>query len=82
MRLVHDSDPGRGTAAAVPVVLEIVNHGRVDLACVASLAHWHSANLGTAAPGRTLEVNLLHEARTGVLNLLYSSRDPMPVEAI
>ena len=82
MRLVRDSDLASGTAGEVRVVLEIANHGRADMACTASLAHWYSADLGTAAPGTTLEVVLWHEPRTGVLNLLNTARDRMPVVAI
>ena len=79
---VHYSDIARGIADAERVVLEIANHGRVELACTASLAHWYSADLGTAAPGTALEVILWHDPGTGVLNLLNPWQDRMPVEAI
>lgn len=71
-----------GTEGADPVELSIVNGTGVSLDCEAALAHWYSDELGHIAPGEELRLTLWHDPETGVLNLMNTTNDRMPVEAL
>lgn len=71
-----------GTEGADPVRISVLNQTGVPLDCTAALAHWYSDELGHIAPGDALTLTLWHDAGTGVLNLMNTSRDRMPVEAL
>lgn len=72
----------KGTKGAKALRLQIENGSAQDMSCLAALAHWYSETLGSARPGDTLQVELWHDPKTGVISLLNETRDRMPVEAI
>ena len=71
-----------GTAGAEPVELFVTNDTSDTMACTVALAHWYSKNLGEVPPSGTLTVTLWHDPETGVINLLNTTRNRMPIEAI
>jgi hypothetical protein len=72
----------RGTEGADPVEVSVTNETGVSLDCQAALAHWYSDELGRIAPGGELTLTLWLDRQTGVLNLLNTIGDRMPVEAV
>lgn len=76
------SNIDRGTEGVSPMALTIVNSAEGPISCKASLAHWYSSELGTAAPDDTIDVMLWHDPLIGELSLLNALEDRMPLEAI
>lgn len=72
----------RGTKGADPVEVSVLNETGASLACQAALAHWYSDELGRIASGDELTLTLWLDRQTGVLNLLNTIGDRMPVEAV
>jgi hypothetical protein len=72
----------QGTQGADRVGLSVLNQTGQAMVCTAALAHWYSQELGEAAPGVSLGVELWHDPQTGVLNVMNATDSRMPVEAI
>lgn len=72
----------RGPEGVNAVVLDIRNESGGSIRCMASLAHWYSASMGEAAPGKTLQTTLWHDPQSGELSLMNDQQDRMPVEAL
>lgn len=79
-----------GTAAAaetenprlVAVPLTVVNDGAQAIGCRAAIAHWFSAELGTAPAGGAVEAMLWAEPQSGNVYLVNEVGDRMPVESL
>ncbi len=69
----------RGTAGLVAVPFTARDLGPAAIACSASLAHWYSADLGTAPPGGSLRATLWSDPGDGTVFLLNGLQDRMPV---
>lgn len=76
------SNIDRGIEGVSRMELKIVNSAEGPISCKASLAHWYSTELGTAAPDDTIDVVLWHDPLNGELSLLNVIKDRMPLEAI
>lgn len=66
----------------VEVPLTVANEGAGAIGCRAAIAHWFSADLGTAAAGEAVEAVLWTEPATGAVFLINAAGDRMPVESL
>ncbi|RUU98858.1 MAG: hypothetical protein EOQ98_11760 [Mesorhizobium sp.] len=71
-----------GTDGLDPVPLTISNAGREALSCNADFAHWYSATIATAAPGKSARVELWFDPKTGTFAILNDKRENLPVERL
>ncbi|WP_244441109.1 hypothetical protein [Mesorhizobium sp. STM 4661] len=71
-----------GTEGLDPVPLTISNAGREALSCNADFAHWYSAAIATAAPGKSARVELWFDPKTGTYAILNDKRENLPVERL
>lgn len=71
-----------GSAGLVAVPLTVANAGAEAIGCRAAIAHWFSAEVGTAPPGGTVEATLWVDPATGAVFLINAAGDPMPVESL
>jgi hypothetical protein len=71
-----------GTDGLAPVPLTISNAGRKALSCNADFAHWYSAAVATAAPGKSALVELWFDPKTGTFAILNDKRENLPVERL
>lgn len=65
-----------------PQAFSARNLGTEPIICAATLAHWFSIQLGTAAPGQRIMAELWHDPESGAVLLLNEHGDRMPVEAL
>ncbi|PVB59588.1 hypothetical protein DCO57_21565 [Labrenzia sp. 011] len=72
----------RGTEGLQQVPLDIANTGEEDMACMVSLAHWFSAEVGRAGPGEQVVGDLWSDPGSGTVYYLNGSGDRMPVERL
>lgn len=66
----------------VPQAFSARNLGTEPITCAATLAHWFSIELGTAAKGESVTARLWHDPESGAVLLLNEHGDHMPVEAL
>ncbi len=71
-----------GTEGLDRVPLTISNAGREALSCNADFAHWYSATVATAAPGKSARVELWFDPKTGTFAILNDKRENLPVERL
>ncbi|TIO10349.1 hypothetical protein [Mesorhizobium sp.] len=71
-----------GTDGLDPVPLTISNAGREALSCNADFAHWYSATIASAAPGKSARVELWFDPETGTYTILNDKRENLPVERL
>ena len=71
-----------GTDGLDLVPLTISNAGREALSCNADFAHWYSAAIATAAPGKSARVELWFDPKTGTYTILNDKRENLPVERL
>ncbi|RUV60703.1 MAG: hypothetical protein EOS23_24705 [Mesorhizobium sp.] len=71
-----------GTDGLDRVPLTISNAGREALSCNADFAHWYSATIATAAPGKSASVELWFDPKTGTFAILNDKRENLPVERL
>ncbi|RWP68375.1 hypothetical protein [Mesorhizobium sp.] len=71
-----------GTEGLDPVPLTISNAAREALSCNADFAHWYSATIATAAPGKSARVELWFDPETGTFAILNDKRENLPVERL
>ncbi len=69
-------------AATRPFDVAVANAGGTPLSCEASIAHWYSDSLGTAAPGEVLRFTLRADPATGAVFLTNAVGDEMPVQRL
>lgn len=72
----------RGTQGLEAVPLRVENETARPVACAASIAHWYSAPVGTAAAGGRLETRLWSKPATGEVLLLNAQEDQMPIQSL
>ncbi|MCK0198927.1 hypothetical protein MWN34_18675 [Ancylobacter sp. 6x-1] len=72
----------RGTEGLSVIRFHLVNETDRPLACAAAIAHWYSAELGTAAPHGELSAQLWSRPKTGEVFLLNRNQDNMPVQTL
>lgn len=70
----------RGSTGLVEVPIVARNAAGSEISCSAALAHWYSAELGSAAPGAMISVSFWRDPRTGALYLLNDIGDRMAVQ--
>lgn len=66
----------------VALSIRLSNTGPERMECAAEIAHWFSADLGEAAPGATLALDLWHEPATGVHATRNVHGEFLPVERV
>lgn len=71
-----------GNARLVAVPLTVVNDGAEAIGCRAAIAHWFSAEVGTAPAGGAVEATLWAEPESGTVFLVNAAGDRMPVESL
>lgn len=71
-----------GTDGLTQVPLSIANTGKEAMACKVSLAHWYSAEIGHAAPGKKVTGDLWSDPTNGTVYYLNVAGDRMPVERL
>jgi len=74
------AETGDGRLVAVP--LTVVNDGAEAIGCRAAIAHWFSAEVGTASAGSAVEATLWAEPESGTVFLINRAGDRMPVESL
>ncbi|MBB3772588.1 hypothetical protein FHS55_003209 [Angulomicrobium tetraedrale] len=72
----------RGVEGLVAVPFRIANDTDRPVACAAAIAHWYSAQIGTAAPHGRLEASLWSKPASGEVFLLNATQDRMPVQRL
>jgi hypothetical protein len=65
---------------AVPFIATSDDGNR--LVCFAALAHWYSAELGAAEPGKSVTATLWFDVPTGEVSLLNAAGDRMAIESL
>jgi hypothetical protein len=63
------------------IAVEVKNRSGRPIACSAQLAHWFSAELGSAAPDGTISTGFVSDPATGAVFILNDDGERMPVEA-
>lgn len=69
----------RGVEGLEAVPFRVRNETGRPLLCAAAIAHWYSADVGTVAPGGTLEAHLWSKPASGEVFVLNPQQDRMPV---
>ncbi|MFK4771658.1 hypothetical protein [Rhizobium sp. ZW T2_16] len=72
----------RGRAGLDEIPLSFANAGTEAMSCGATLAHWYSQPIGTAAPSGVVTGTLWLQRDTGTVFLLNEIEDRMPVERL
>lgn len=72
----------RGRDGLEEVAFTVSNTGTETLTCGATLAHWFSQPIGTAAPGAIISASLWLQRETGTVFMLNRIDDRMPVERL
>ena len=80
LALPGDAGAAGGDFAAVP--MRVVNRAAVPIRCEAAIAHWYSASIGRADPGRAIEAQLWSEPGSGAVYLLNAAGERMPVQTL
>lgn len=65
-----------------PLDLQVTNAGAAAIACEAEIAHWFSADMGRAAPGEMLALDLWRNPASGVHATRNSAGEFLPVERV
>jgi hypothetical protein len=68
--------------ALVAVPFHVDNRSTDPIACNAALAHWYSVEIGRAAPGGAIAVELWSERASGTIYFLNEQGQRMPVELL
>lgn len=71
-----------GTEGLRQSPLAVTNQGPEPISCTAEYAHWYSSGIGTAEPGRKLEIPLWFETATGTYVMLNARQENLPVESL
>lgn len=72
----------RGSAGLSPLTVSVRNTGSEPIACGASVAHWYSVELGTAAAGEAVTIPLWRDPANGAVFTLNPSQDRLPIERL
>lgn len=78
----ENAPTAKGTDGLAPAPVAIANATGEAIACGATLAHWYSADLGTAAPGGRIAIAFWADIATGEVFLLNARGDRMPVQTL
>lgn len=72
----------KGTDGLTPLTVVVDNAGPEPLACGAAVAHWYSVDLGAAAAGASVTIDLWRDPASGAVYALNPSRDRLPIERL
>ncbi|WP_181703343.1 hypothetical protein [Chthonobacter albigriseus] len=69
----------RGTDGLTAVPFRADNRSSAAITCAATIAHWYSAEVGSAAPGASVTATLWSDPKTGEVFALNEHLDRMPL---
>ncbi|CAN7440104.1 hypothetical protein LJR030_004543 [Rhizobium sp. LjRoot30] len=72
----------RGRDGLVKVPMTFTNAGPAPMACKSAIAHWYSLDLGIAAEGAKVSVDLWSDPKSGEIFLLNDKEDRMPIQSL